>query len=64
MVYSAEIKKLPRNFLPADFEINDWALLEPYFKELVERKIDSVENLEQWLKDVNEVEAAISEDAC
>ena len=41
MVYSAEIKKLPRHFLPADFEIKDWALLEPYFKELAERKIDS-----------------------
>jgi len=64
MVYSAEIKKLPRHFLPADFEIKDWVLLEPYFKELSERKIDSVEKLEQWLKDVNEVEAAISEDAC
>ncbi len=64
MVYSSEIKKLPRHFLPADFEIKDWVLLEPYFKELSERNIDSVEKLEQWLKDVNEVEAAISEDAC
>ena len=44
MVYSAEIKKLPRHFLPADFEIKDWALLEPYFKELSERKIDSAED--------------------
>src|SRR5688572_11863672 len=64
MVYSAEIKKLPRHFLPADFEIRNWALLEPYFKELSERKIDSADTLEQWLKDVNEIEAAVSEDAC
>ena len=64
MTYSAEIKKLPRHYLPADFEIRDWPLLEPYFKELSERKIDSVESLELWLKDVNEIEAAVSEDAC
>ena len=64
MVYSAEIKKLPRHFLPADFEVKDWATLEPYFKELSERKIDSAEDLEQWLKDANELEAAVSEDAC
>ena len=64
MTYSAEIKKLPRNYLPVDFKVKDWTLLEPYFKELAERKIDSAETLEQWLKDVNEIEAAVSEDAC
>jgi oligoendopeptidase F len=64
MTYSADIKKLPRHFLPTDFVVKDWASLEPYFKELAERKIDSKEKLEQWLKDVNEMEAAVSEDAC
>lgn len=64
MTYSAEIKKLPRHFLPADFVVKDWSSIEPYFKELTERKIDSKEKLEQWLKDVNEMEAAVSEDAC
>lgn len=64
MTYSAEIKKLPRHFLPADFIVKDWSSLEPYFKELAEREIDSKEKLEQWLKDVNEMEAAVSEDAC
>ena len=64
MVYSADIKKLPRHFLPTDFVIKDWTSLEPYFKELEERKINSPANLEQWLKDVSELEAAVSEDAC
>lgn len=64
MTYSAEIKKLPRHFLPKDFIVKDWSSLEPYFKELAEREIDSKEKLEQWLKDVNEMEAAVSEDAC
>lgn len=64
MKYSADIKKIARHFLPMDFTITDWDALEPYFKELSERKIDSKEYLEQWLKDVSEVEAVVSEDAC
>lgn len=64
MNYSADIKKLPRHFLPEDFAIKDWEGLEPYFKALEERNISSITDLEQWLKDASEVEAAISEDAC
>ena len=64
MNQSADIKKLPRNYLPADFSVKNWNELEPYFKELLEREIDSVDALEQWLKDASELEAVISEDAC
>jgi oligoendopeptidase F len=62
--YSAEIKKHPRTFLPGDFKMTDWASLEPYFNNLLEREINSKEDLEQWLKDQSELEAAVSEDAC
>ena len=64
MKYTADIKKLERNFLPKDFTITDWPALEPYFKELLERNIDSKKQLEKWLKDISELEAAVSEDAC
>ena len=64
MTYSADIKKLPRHFLPADFVLKDWASVEPFLKELEGRKIESKEQLEEWLKNVNELEAAVSEDAC
>jgi oligoendopeptidase F len=64
MEYSADIKKLPRHFLPEDFTIADWETLEPYFASLEERKIDSVSSLEDWLRDASELEAVISEDAC
>ncbi len=63
-MHSADIKKLPRHFLPAGFTIENWEGLEPYFKNLEERTIDSLADLEQWLKDASELEAAISEDAC
>lgn len=64
MNYSADIKKLPRHFLPKDFTVTNWEGLEPFFKDLDERKIDSLSALEQWLKDASELEAIISEDAC
>lgn len=63
-MYSADIKKLPRTFLPTDFAVTDWASLEPYFKNLLERAITGKASLEQWLKDQSELEAAVSEDAC
>ncbi len=64
MSYNADIKKMPRHFLPADFTIVDWKSLEPYFINLDERTINSPADLEQWLKDASELEAVISEDAC
>ena len=64
MRYSADIKKLPRHFLPKNFVLTNWEGLEPYFKKLDEREINSLANLEQWLKDASELEAVISEDAC
>src|SRR5258708_34368290 len=64
MNLSADIKKLPRHFLPKDFIIENWEGLEPYFKNLDERKINLETDLEQWLKDASELEAAISEDIC
>ncbi|HSU49606.1 MAG TPA: M3 family oligoendopeptidase [Segetibacter sp.] len=64
MTLSADIKKLERNYVPVDFAITDWNSLEPYFKELSERPINSKEELEKWMKDMSELEAVVSEDAC
>ena len=64
MIRSADIQKLPHHYLPKDFILTDWDCLEPYFKELLERPIDDAAGLEKWLKDLSELEAFISEDAC
>lgn len=61
---TADIQPIPRHFLPADFSITDWNALEPYFKELLERPLNSLQELEQWLKDLSELEAVVSEEAC
>lgn len=64
MVLSADIKKLERHFVPVDFALTDWASLEPFFKDLADRPLNSPRDLEQWLKDMSELEAVVSEDAC
>ncbi|HTF29269.1 MAG TPA: M3 family oligoendopeptidase [Flavitalea sp.] len=64
MAQNSTIKKLERHFLPRDFVVTDWAGLEPYFKDLLDRNITSDKDLENWLKDMSEIEAVVSEDAC
>src|SRR5690349_16211166 len=64
MTLTADIKKLDRQYVPAGFSITDWNSLEPFFKELAERPIGSVAELEKWMKDMSELEAVVSEDAC
>src|SRR5678810_596950 len=63
-MYTARINKLERHFVPKDFIITTWDKLEPYFKDLLERKISNRQDLEYWLKDMSELEAVVSEDAC
>ena len=64
MTRTADIKKLTHNYLPQDFVLTNWETVEPFFKELNERPIESKATLEKWLKDLSELEAFISEDAC
>lgn len=63
MNYSADIEKLPRYFVPRDFVVTDWEHLEGYFKNLLDREINSVSDLQTWLKDMSELEAVIEENA-
>lgn len=63
-MFSTSIQKLKRHFIPEDFNVTSWQLLEPFFKDLLNREINSVNDLKLWLKDSSELEAVISEDAC
>jgi oligoendopeptidase F len=64
MNYTANIEKLKHSFLPIDFKLTSWETISPYFILLSERKIENKSDLEQWLQDMSELEAFISEDAC
>jgi oligoendopeptidase F len=55
------IPKKTRNYIPQDLEMK-WENLAPIFDELLGRKIETLPELEQWLKDKSELEAALEED--
>lgn len=52
----------PRQFLGEGLVINSWDDLKPSFDELVNREINSSDELKTWLLDLSEVEAVIEED--
>ncbi len=52
---------MQRHFVKADYSITTWDLLKPYFTELETRNINSITELEQWLKDSSELSSVISE---
>ncbi len=64
MEASAKIKKLQRNYLPEKLVVSHWETIEPYFKELLERTINSKEEFENWLKNMSELEAMLNEEFC
>ena len=51
-----------RRFLPNKIKVTAWDVLAPYFNQLLDRTINSKEELENWLKDRSELEAFVSED--
>jgi len=55
------IHKKTRTYIPEGFDIR-WESLEQLYIELRDRSINSVSDLEKWLRDRSEVEAALEED--
>ncbi|MGI4805413.1 MAG: hypothetical protein ACRYFL_11615, partial [Janthinobacterium lividum] len=55
------ILKKDKKYIPQNFVIT-WENLEPIFTELQSRALNSVADLEQWLRDRSELEAALEED--
>jgi oligoendopeptidase F len=55
------IPKKVRTYIPQELEMK-WETLEPIFDELLQRKLEELTDLEQWLLDKSELEAALEED--
>jgi oligoendopeptidase F len=51
-----------RSFVAADFVVTDWAHLEPYFDKLFAAPLDTVEDIEQWLKMSSELNFVVAEE--
>nr|WP_198172925.1 M3 family oligoendopeptidase [Hymenobacter ginkgonis] len=52
----------PRQYLPEEFFVTEWASLEPFFQELQGRVVADAAALERWLLDRSELESVLSED--
>ncbi len=63
MTAELEIPQRPlRKFLGEEFKVTTWEELKPLFQNLLERKLESVEDLKRWFRDRSELESVISED--
>jgi oligoendopeptidase F len=58
-----KLEKKQRAFVKSDLAISNWQSIEEYFKQLVERPINSKEDLLLWLNDRSELDAILEEDA-
>lgn len=58
-----KLEKKERTFVKSDLEITNWQSIEVYFKNLVDRPINSKEDFLLWLNDRSELDAILEEDA-
>src|ERR1043165_3012919 len=50
-----------RTFVAEDFDASKWEAIEPYFENLLQRNIQSLQDLKNWLKDWSELDAILGE---
>jgi len=53
---------MQRHYVPQSFTVSSWALLKPFYDELLQRTLSSEKELEQWLIDISELSSVVSED--
>ena len=58
----AIIKRSARYFLPEDLEIRSWDDVRSYFEDLDKREVSNDKDLDQWLRDLSELEAVLEEE--
>ena len=54
-------KQFRPRFVPEDADFSDWSQVEPLYRALLDRPINTVSDLERWIEDWSELEAFISE---
>src|SRR5574341_1538696 len=54
--------EFPRRFVAVDADFGEWATAETYYRELLERRIDTLEQFERWLMDFSELDSAFDEE--
>jgi len=51
-----------RIFIPEEFEVKTWGQVEPFYKNLLDRSLESKEDLLKWFADCSELDSVLSED--
>jgi len=51
-----------RNYLPASLRVASWSDLEPFYRDIQERPVQDLDGFMKYLRDVSELESAVSED--
>ena len=54
-------EKSSRQFLPAEADFNSWESLKPFYENLASRNFGNSGELRTWMKDLSELDAAVSE---
>lgn len=57
-----KIERPIREFLPNDLKIERWEDISTFYEDLLDREINTIDQLKQWLKDQSEMEAVLEED--
>ena len=52
----------PHRWLPAGVELKTWEAIEPWYRQLMERPIESPAELESWLADAGELNGVVSQE--
>jgi len=55
-------EEFPRRFVPGEIDLSQWEQIEPLFRELQGRTLDSPAAVEAWLLDWSELESVIDEE--
>jgi oligoendopeptidase F len=62
MEHHLQHREFPRQFVPQDIDLGDWQQISTQFARLRERDIAAAVDLERWLLDLSELQAAIGEE--
>lgn len=55
--------KKQRTFVAEDFNPGEWSSIAPYYTNLAERELNSLEALQQWLRDWSELDTVLTENS-
>jgi oligoendopeptidase F len=55
-------EQFPHLWLPEVVDLEQWEVIEPWYRKLLDRPIGSAQELETWLRDVGELNAAVGQE--